>query len=60
MDNDFWSLLGEIEKKDEFINERIVLEHQALDLFSNLVFSTILFWKKTHCWPEKITVRECP
>jgi hypothetical protein len=50
-DNDFWGL-------DEwgFLRERIVLEEQALDSFGNLVFSVILFWRKTGKWPEMITI----
>jgi len=33
-----------------------MLEEQALDSFANLVFSVILFWKKTRGWPEMITI----
>jgi hypothetical protein len=35
---------------------RIGLEKQALDSFSNLLFSIIKFWKAVGRWPEKITL----
>jgi len=50
-DNDFWDL-----DKDGILRERVLLEEQALDSFGNLVYSVILFWKKTGRWPEMITI----
>lgn len=48
--NNFWNLLP---NPHHF---RILLEPNALDSFSNLLFSTILFWRTTNTWPEKITI----
>ena len=54
VDNDFWGLLP-AEGKSERI-AAISLEEQALDSFSNLLFSIVRFWHSTHTWPEKITI----
>jgi hypothetical protein len=56
LQNDFWGLLDDCPRKEEAISERIVLEEQALDSFGNLVFSVVMFWKRTGLWPDKITI----
>jgi hypothetical protein len=48
---------GEVGKKLESgLEGRVMVEEQALDSFANLVFSIILFWKRTGRWPRKITL----
>jgi len=42
-------------KREEFRN-RILLEEKALDSFSNVLNSVILFWRETSRWPEKISI----
>ncbi|KAH7350819.1 hypothetical protein BKA65DRAFT_535918 [Rhexocercosporidium sp. MPI-PUGE-AT-0058] len=70
--NAFWGILGRepattsdldvIEDssksllKEKELQSNIILEEQALDSFSNLLFSILLFWKKTHTWPRKLTI----
>jgi hypothetical protein len=38
------------------LEERIALEEQALDSFSNVVFSIILLWRRGGIWPSKVTI----
>ncbi|KAG4414051.1 hypothetical protein IFR04_012827, partial [Cadophora malorum] len=38
------------------LQERILLEEQALDSYHNILFSLLLFWKTTLKWPEKVTI----
>jgi len=38
------------------VKERILLEEQALDSFSNLLFSMLKFWKAMGGWPRKLTI----
>jgi hypothetical protein len=47
-ENGFWGM------KD--VEDRVVLEEQALDSFGNLVFSVIAFWKRTGMWPGRVTI----
>jgi hypothetical protein len=54
--NNFWGLLDNCKQKEEIVRERIALEEQALDSSGNLIFSAMLFWKRTGQWPAKITI----
>ncbi|KAE9378103.1 hypothetical protein N431DRAFT_435267 [Stipitochalara longipes BDJ] len=49
--NDYWGIAREKE-----VQERILLEEQALDSFSNLLYSFLKFWKATGRWPEKLMI----
>jgi hypothetical protein len=51
-ENQFWDIL---DRKRE-LEGRIVLEEQALDSFSNVVFSIILLWRRGRLWPSKVTI----
>jgi hypothetical protein len=51
VDNDFWGLVKEEERRG-----RIVLEQQALDSFANVLFSLLVFWRQTGTWPQKLTI----
>jgi hypothetical protein len=49
--NDFWNIVRTGEAK-----AMILLEEQALDSFSNILFSILMIWKQTGHFPEKITI----
>jgi hypothetical protein len=52
-ENNFWNIL---DGKRELELGRIVLEEHALDSFSNVVFSIILFWREVGIWSSKMTI----
>lgn len=52
-ENDFW--LSDDKDREE-VRKRVLVEEKALDSFSNLLYSMILFWRTTKKWPEKITI----
>jgi len=53
-DNDFWQLVkGDSE---EIKKKRILVEEQALDSMGNVLFSMVMFWRKTGRWPQKISI----
>ncbi|KAH8602250.1 hypothetical protein B0O99DRAFT_606098 [Bisporella sp. PMI_857] len=49
--NKFWS-----PEPSTTFESRILVEEQALDSYSNLLFSIIAFWRRTQVWPAKITI----
>lgn len=51
LSNQFWGIVKEGEWEG-----RVLVEEQALDSFANILFSLLLFWKRTRTWPEKITI----
>ncbi|KAL2071631.1 hypothetical protein VTL71DRAFT_12866 [Oculimacula yallundae] len=46
---------GSIEDYQD-LRSRVLMEEQALDSFHNVLFSLLLFWKKSETWPESVTI----
>ncbi|KAK0108306.1 hypothetical protein ONS95_003122 [Cadophora gregata] len=62
--NSFWGILPpetqtthhNNESTREDLNDRILIDEQALDSYHNILFSLLLFFKRTRTWPLNMTI----
>jgi len=52
-ENAFWC---KDNQQREDVKTRILLDEQALDSFSNVIYSMLSFWRRTSQWPTKISL----